>query len=163
MFTYAFVVCTLIAWVYSFLFMIRDGSLVYMPKSWGEKYYSKTRLAIYLNKKNRKISSLRIDLFREIPFWIYFFVFLVSLIVLIIDISNENFISVFLGKKIIGIISISLLVSFFVYVIVLSTVWRFINRKDIVQLSEDEEKILYKILKDNYKRGKKKNNKTNKK
>lgn len=136
MYFYIFVILSFVTMISAFL-NLAPGKEGEMPSKYGDKYYSKTKFALFINKKINRLNSrkkqLKVDYFHEIAFWFYFVVFILSIIILIFDLSFDSFISIYLGKKLIGILSAIFFVPFIIYTLFIEFYWRAINKNESKQ------------------------------
>ena len=152
MYFYAVTIICFILIFISFCVMITEKWRIYLPRTWKRTFYSKTILASFLNKKlanHRVFEESKIDLFREIPFWLFITLFIVSLVISIIDASNLFFISHFLGDLSIMIISIGLFCLYDIYIIFIVALWSFLNRNDYKKIGEADKEIIGIVFSEN--------------
>lgn len=111
-----------------------------LPNNFIKIFASKSKLAKKLNNRyNNSANNYKVDLFREIPFWIFIVLTVVSIIILIFDFSFNNAISLYLGKETIRIIGLSIAVPSLPYIaslMVLIDVFYYIEKKKNTDLNK---------------------------
>ena len=145
MYFYRITIVCFILVLFSFDNMIFEYSKVYLPRTWKKSFYSKTKFAVFLNKKlskHRAYKESKIDLFREVPFWIFVSLLIASLILLIVDFSSSFVVSMFLGEFTIKIIVIILLFPYLIYIFLIILLWRIINRNDYKEYGDMDKEII---------------------
>lgn len=119
--------------ILSFLFMTNEHGKMYLPRKWSNKFYSNSKLALLINckkKNNRRYKEFKIDLFREIPFWLFVFLFFIGLTVFFIDLFTNFSISAYLGDFVIKMVCACLFMPYIFYVFTIIIVWSIFNKND---------------------------------
>ena len=115
-----------VALIYVFL---ESSTHIYgLPKKWEEYCLSKSKFALFYNKKIKR-KTYDLDIFNEISIILHFALFLISVIVCIIDFCTGFLVSVFLGKKWILVISVSVPALPFIYYFILAYIWGVFDEK----------------------------------
>lgn len=118
------------------------------PEGWGNRAYSKSRFALWLNKRregSRFLGPLRVDRFRLAGVIASLVVFGVSVVALIVDAVTKQALYAFLGKLTTIIVSLSLLMAPFLYETFLTIWWSIIGRNSV---TNSQMKKLKKIMRE---------------
>ena len=119
------------------------------PRKWGDWPYSKSRLALRLNKvreKSKYLGPLRIDRFHFIGFISSLAIFVISCVALVIDMVSNEVIHLILGDLAIALIAVCAFLAPILYEFFL-VIWWSITDKDSSRNSQ--MKKLKKIKKRN--------------
>lgn len=104
-----------------------------MDNAFYKRFASNSRFAHIINRFIRKIEKkpdYYLDVFHEMAFHSHFVIFVISLVLCIIDVTNGYVISNYLGIKIMSLIEIILLLTPVLYDLVLKIIWNHIRKKN---------------------------------
>ena len=121
---YVFVLITFGTFLAMFVFPLVN--ILHVPQSWEEKCCSKSFFAKIYNRVF-KFTKVKLDVFYEVAIKANFTIFLISLVLLLVDLTNNQIISNFLGSHLITVLGTIVLGITISYEAFVNFLW-YINR-----------------------------------